>query len=260
MERIRIKNVEVSSRQLSTEEKIKRVLADETIPIQTRNKIVYNTTNSLVKTLFESEITKEKIQDTKNSVMTMLNSVIHEGVAVRSMIDVISYDYYTYTHCVNVAVYCTGLGKEVGLNEQELKTVAMGGILHDLGKSKISIGIVNKTGKLSEDEILKMREHPRFGYEILKSLDERDPIILNMVHHHHEKMDGNGYPDRLKDSQLDLFTRIVTIADIFDALTTQRSYKPALKTFDALSLMRKNMNKELDIKLLDLFVLMMGKA
>lgn len=261
MEKIRIKTpVLASDRPQSTSDLIQKTLRDETIPQKTKNKIIYNATSSLVNTLFESEITKEKIKETKTSVVAMLDSVIHDKVTIRSLMEVSSYDYYTYTHCVNVAVYCVGLGKEMGLSTSELKLLGMGGILHDLGKARVDINIVNKLGKLDEEELLAMRKHPSFGYEILKKLDENDPVILNMVRHHHEKLDGKGYPDRIKDRELDLYTRIVTIADIFDALTTQRSYKPAFKTFDALSLMRKNMVGELDSRLLDLFVLMMGKA
>lgn len=259
MEKIRIKDPIVSSTRLSSVDEIKKTLNDESIPLQVRNKIIYNTTSNLVNTLFESKITKDKVEETKESVVAMLDNVIHNEVTIRSMIEVSSYDYYTYTHCVNVAVYCVGLGKELGLSEWELKTLGMGGILHDLGKARIDINIVNKAGKLDNNELMIMRNHPDFGYDILKELDEQDPIILSMVRHHHEKLDGTGYPDRLGDKDLDLYTRIVAISDIFDALNTQRSYKPALKTFDALSLMRKNMNGELDNKLLDAFVIMMGK-
>lgn len=260
MEKIRIKDLKESSSRLTTADQIRKTLNDVNIPQKTKNRIVYNTTSSLVNTLFESEITQEKIQETKDSVIAMMQSVIADEITIRSLMEVSSYDYYTYTHCVNVAVYSVGLGKEMGLSGSELERLGCGGILHDLGKSKIDINIVNKQGKLDEEELLAMRKHPSLGYEILKNMDEKDPIILGMVRHHHEKLNAQGYPDGLHGKDLDLYTRIVAIADIFDALTTKRSYKPALSTFDALTLMRKNMKEELDPRLLDLFVLMMGKS
>ncbi len=131
--------------------------------------------------------------------------------------------------------------------------------MHDLGKSKVDHDLINKPGRLSDAEFMVVKNHPALGYDLLKEMHEADAMILNIVRHHHEKLDGSGYPDGLKDKEIDFYARIVTIGDIFDALTTRRSYKPALSTFEALGLMKNKMAHELDTVLLRHFIEMMGK-
>ncbi|MGE4296010.1 MAG: HD-GYP domain-containing protein [Campylobacterales bacterium] len=259
MEQVRVKEAAKSINRFTPSEEIKTALHDSALPKKTKSKIIYNVTSRLINDLFESEITSEKIHEAKQSVSVMLDGVIHDEITIASLIEVSSYDYYTYTHCVNVAVYSVGLGKELGLSAKELERLGSGGILHDLGKAKVDIGLINKPGKLTEEEFTKVKEHPALGYDLLRKLHEDDSVILSIVRHHHEKLNGKGYPDGLMSDGVDMYARIVAIGDIFDALTTKRSYKPALSTFEALELMRHKMHDELDPKLLSLFILMMGK-
>lgn len=259
MEQIRVKQAIKSHERLSTVEEIEQALHDTTLPKKTKSRLIYNATSKLINDLFESEITSEKIHEAKQSVSKMLEGVIHDEITITSLIEVSSYDYYTYTHCVNVAVYSVGLGKELGLAARELERLGSGGILHDLGKAKVDISLINKPGKLTDEEFTKVKDHPALGYDLLRKLHEDDSVILSIVRHHHEKLNGKGYPDGLSSDGIDLYARIVAISDIFDALTTKRSYKPALSTFEALELMHHKMQGELDPKLLNLFILMMGK-
>lgn len=259
MQQYRIKDAVKSSEQLSAVEEIENALHDVALPKKVKSQIIYNVTSKLVNDLFESEITSEKIHMTKQSVSKMLEGVIHDEITIASLIEVSSYDYYTYTHCVNVAVYSVGLGKELGLAVRELERLGSGGILHDLGKAKVDIALINKPGKLTDEEFAKVKDHPALGYDLLRKLHEDDQVILSIVRHHHEKLNGKGYPDGLMAEGIDVYARITAIADIFDALTTKRSYKPALSTFEALDLMHHQMAGELDPKLLNLFILMMGK-
>jgi HD-GYP domain-containing protein (c-di-GMP phosphodiesterase class II) len=239
---------------------IARILDDPTLSVNAKSRAVYDTTSKIINDLFDSEITPEKIHEAKNSVGAMLNGVISNQITIASLIKVSSYDYYTYTHCVNVCVYSAGLGKEIGLSPKEIELLGAGGIMHDLGKAKVDIDIVNKPGRLTDEEFTEMKRHPVYGYEILKDQFENDEIILTSVRHHHEKMNGSGYPDGIKGDNLSLYARIVAVCDIFDALTTKRSYKPALSTFEALTLMKDKMLAELDVKVLTYFIRMMGKG
>ncbi|MDR2905522.1 MAG: HD-GYP domain-containing protein [Helicobacteraceae bacterium] len=238
---------------------IARILDDPNLNIQAKSREVYSSTSKIVNDLFESEVTPEKIQEVKSSINSMLNGVINNKITITSLIKVSNYDYYTYTHCVNVAVFSVGLGREIGLSKEELEKLGAGGILHDLGKAKIDVGVVNKPGKLTDEEFAAMKRHPALGYDMLLEQFESDEVILTCVRHHHEKINGGGYPDAIKANAISLYARIVAICDIFDALSTKRSYKPALSTFDALNLMKTKMSAELDPKLLPFFIKMMGK-
>ena len=259
MEEIRVKETRRSSTTLTAEEQVARILHDTTLPVREKSRLVYETTSQIIDDLFKQTVTPQKIVQTKQTVSRLLDGVIHDEITIASLLQVSSYDYYTYTHCVNVSVYAVGLGKEMGLKRNELLRLGCGGILHDLGKSKVDHDLINKPGRLSDEEFMIVKNHPALGYDLLKEMHESDAMILSIVRHHHEKLDGTGYPDGLKGEEVDFYARIVAISDIFDALTTRRSYKPALSTFEALGLMKNKMATELDTVLLKHFIQMMGK-
>ena len=168
--------------------------------------------------------------------------------------NVTSYDYYTYTHCVDVTIYSLSLGKTLRLSKAELEDLGTSAILHDIGKSKIDYDIVNKKGRLTDEEFTAMKQHPVFGYDIALENGITDERILSGIRHHHEKLDGYGYPDKLKKEDLTMFAQIIAVADIFDALTTKRSYKEAFTSFDALMLMKKEMSTQLNEQILSNFI------
>ena len=135
-------------------------------------------------------------------------------------------DAYTRGHVERVGTYSVEIGRRVGLGAEEFATLRTGGVVHDIGKVVIPDQILNKPGKLSEEEMRIVRRHPVVGYDILKPLRTfRD--VLPIVRWHHERPNGTGYPDGLRDDQLPLLARIVAVADVFDALSTARSYWPA---------------------------------
>ena len=245
---------------IAPSEEIHLALEDDSLAMPAKSRAIYNSTGKIINDLFENEITPDKIHEAKNSISALLSGVISDQITISSLIQVSNYDYYTYTHCVNVSVYAIGLARDIGLSTKELELIGTGGILHDLGKAKISLDIVNKPGRLTEFEYKQMKNHPAYGYNILTEQSENDEIILTCVRHHHEKINGMGYPDGIMGSKLSIYARIVAICDIFDALSTKRSYKPALSTFEALNLMHTKMKSELDSRLLAQFIKMMGKS
>lgn len=141
-------------------------------------------------------------------------------------------DKCTSDHCRRLSYFSVELGIRMGLTRNELLALHRGGYLHDIGKIGIPDAILNKQGELTEDEWRVMRSHVIRGEEIcrpMKSLVN----VLPIIRHHHEKCDGTGYPDRLKGNDIPLLARILQIADVFDALSSERSYKKALTTHDA---------------------------
>jgi len=144
------------------------------------------------------------------------------------------------------------------LNKKYINLIYQAAPLHDIGKLGIPDSILKKPGKLTSEEFEIMKQHPTLGVKLLKELGENNKIVLNCVEQHHENLDGSGYPKKLTSKDLSIYSQIVKIADIFDALTTKRSYKPPLKTFEAFKIM-KSMENEIMTDLLKKFIIFMSE-
>lgn len=151
-------------------------------------------------------------------------------------------DPYTNGHCDRLARYSVALGKALGLSREQLKSLQRGGILHDLGKVGVPESILLKPGPLNEVERAVVREHPAVGERICKPLKSLRQV-LPIIRHHHERWDGSGYPDGLAGETIPLTARILQVADIYDAFTTERPYKRALTQPEAVALMREETAK-----------------
>ena len=233
---------------------LEKILNDTTLTIDEKSKIIYESTARLTRDIFNNPTALDNVQLSKDIVNPILKSVLQSQDTIASYIKIITYDYYTHTHSLNVSIYALCLGVKLGLDEKILKDLGRSALLHDLGKSRISHNIVNKDEKLTTQEHLLMRQHPVFGYEIARALGIKNKNILDGIRHHHEKLDGQGYPDSLKANAITLFPRIIGICDIFDALTTRRSYKEANSSYDALHTMKSTMTHKLDTKILNSFI------
>ncbi|MGE4399914.1 MAG: HD-GYP domain-containing protein [Campylobacterales bacterium] len=223
-----------------------------------KSRLMYDAARGVMKGLFEREDLPAAISDVKGAAEVIMDNVLHDDKAFLSLVKASSYDYYTYTHCINVAIYSIGIGKFLGLSNDELKALAYGAALHDVGKSKVDQNILNKQGKLDNDEFNHIKQHAAFGFEILcDTTQEADNRILSAVRHHHEKLDGSGYPDGISGNNISLYAKIVTIADVFDALNTKRCYKDPMSTFDTLMMMKNQMGNHLDVDILKAFIMCM---
>ncbi len=131
---------------------------------------------------------------------------------------------YTYTHSLNVSLLCNMFSKWLNLSEEETEDLTVAGFLHDIGKLKVDSKILNKEGKLTEEEFEEVKKHPRLGYEMLKDTDLSDSI-KEAILMHHEKINGKGYPSGLKEEQIGKYAKIVSICDIYDAMTSDRAYR-----------------------------------
>lgn len=162
-------------------------------------------------------------------------------------------DSYTEGHVERVTTYALVLGTASGLDEWELRNLRRGALLHDLGKIAIPDEVLNKPGRLGDEEWRYILEHPAVGAQILSGLRSLDSVV-DIVMHHHEKLDGSGYPDQLKGDEVSREARIMAIADIYDALTTKRSYKESLEVETALRILTEEANEgKLDSDLVNSF-------
>ncbi len=148
-----------------------------------------------------------------------------------------SSDRYTYGHCERVAGYAAKAAGALGLDEREISAVRLGAYLHDVGKIRVPRAILNKPGRLTADEFEVIQMHPIWGLELLEGV-EFPWDVRPTVRWHHEKCDGSGYPDGLSGDEIPLHASIIGIADVYDALTTNRSYRPALSAGETMATMR----------------------
>ena len=233
-----------------------RKVAIHKIKFNEQAAIMYQNASKVLQELFENPETLGHYEASKEVVNNLVGTILDDNFAIQSLIAIANHDYYTHTHSINVAVYSLALGSFIGLKESELSKLGEAALLHDLGKSQVDADIINKNGKLSDKEFEEMKQHPNRGYKIALKLGIKDRYILSGIRHHHEKMDGTGYPMNLKGESVPRFARIIGLCDIFDALTTKRSYKDAMSTFDALKLIRSEMKNHVDLELLDQLIAM----
>ncbi len=164
---------------------------------------------------------------------------------------------YLYQHSMSVALINGLMAKWLNLSKDDSERLILAGLLHDIGKIKIPITILDKPAKLTDEEYRIVKLHPLFSVDLLKEAGLGDEEIYAAVRGHHEKMNGAGYPDGLLGSQLTLFTKITTISDIYDAMVAKRTYKEAVSPLEVLDLFAKQKYSELDIELVEVFLDMM---
>jgi putative nucleotidyltransferase with HDIG domain len=243
------------------EENISDIIRDSAKPIREKSEAVYTVSTNLVNDLL-NEPKAANINKVKNMVDNQLEFVMNNPGAVNSLMSITEHDYYTYTHSMNVAIYLVGLGEEMKMSSEEIRELSLGGMLHDLGKAKIPLEIINSTGKLTEEEFNTMKKHPEYGVEILKKLDEGHDMVPKSCYyailHHHERFVGGGYPEKKCGHEIHLFGRMTKVCDVFDALTTKRSYKDAMSSFDALVLMKEKMADDFDPEIFENFLRLMA--
>ncbi|HTZ17422.1 MAG TPA: HD-GYP domain-containing protein [Dissulfurispiraceae bacterium] len=220
--------------------------------------VIKENSKIIVKDLFDNPRSGEKIKEAQKSVNNMIDSLIRNRETINDLVSLRGFDYYTYTHSVNVGVLAIGLGLAANLRRGDVEKLGMGALLHDIGKSMLPSEILNKQGKLDGREFFIIQSHVLEGEKILRENGRVPEESLPAVLQHHEKISGRGYPSKLTDNEIKLFGRITAIADCYDALTTTRPYRQAMTPFYALATISKETGNY-DPELLKVFIKMLGK-
>lgn len=186
------------------------------------------------------------------------DSVARNPGALISLARLKSVDDYTYMHSVAVCAMMVALAKQLGLDEAQTRSVGLAGLLHDLGKVLMPLEVLNKPGKLTEAEFAIIRSHPEEGHKMLLAGLSLDPIVLDVCLHHHEKMDGSGYPKGLKSDEISLFAKMGAVCDVYDAITSNRPYKSGWDPAESLRKMAEWAHGHFDSKVFHAFVKSMG--
>jgi HD-GYP domain-containing protein (c-di-GMP phosphodiesterase class II) len=241
------------------EKHLPEILTDPAIEVGDKSDVLYTSAQNLVAEVMAEPRSSELVKRSKSLVESASDFLRTERGAFRHLLSLVSSDYYTYTHSVNVFVYSMCLAQRLGFTDPALlREFGEGVLLHDVGKSLLDPAILRVRGGLSREQWEQMKAHPVYGYDILREHGTLSELALDVVRHHHEKLTGSGYPDQLTGSKINPLVRVSTIADIFDALTTRRTYKAALRSFDALDLMRHEMMGDLDEQFFRVFIELMG--
>jgi putative nucleotidyltransferase with HDIG domain len=175
----------------------------------------------------------------------------HDLLALLS--DVYTYDNYIFTHSLNVTMYALAIGMKLNLKDPELESLGLGAILHDVGKMKIPEEILFKPERLTEAEYDEVKKHPEEGFELLRNLSTVSLVAAHCAYQHHERLDGSGYPRGIKGNQIHYFGKIIAVADVFDAVTSNRVYRQAMLPHEGLEVLYAGSGKLYDQKIIEIF-------
>ncbi|XPV77855.1 MAG: HD-GYP domain-containing protein [Desulfovibrio sp.] len=231
------------------ESNIGEVIGNEKLPLEERSKVYYDTSQNIMSNLydkiFEGKAPAKNFQRVNHLVKESLSFLQNEE-SLKALGKFISHDYKTYSHSMHVFYYTTAILSALGVDNKTIFYTGVGAMLHDIGKSTIPQGIITKPDKLNDRERSIMDTHSLQGVGIVTNMALHQ-ISLNCILFHHEKIDGSGYPSGIFGEAIPKYVRVLTICDIYDALVSERPYAKAKTPFEALTTMKKFMNKKIDL-------------
>ncbi|TMP81495.1 phosphodiesterase [Pseudoalteromonas phenolica] len=193
----------------------------------------------------------------KEVATSFIDSIFRNQDALSCIAMIKQKDAYLLEHSINVATLITIFAKHLRLDREIIEELATGALLHDIGKIKVDDAVLNKPGKLSDNEFEHMKQHAQFSYDIVTEAGLSE-ISCEVAGFHHERLDGSGYPNGLSNNEISQFVRMASIVDVFDALTAERVYKKALTPIQAFKILRENSPQHYDEKLLNEFINCIG--
>lgn len=236
---------------------LQEVIASKKLSPDKKAQLVHHHSIIMMKRLMDSP-TVENIIQAKKGIAEIVDLILTNDETNKYLLNITTHDYSTYVHSVNVGVLGISISKRIfarstGHNMHELGSAFF---LHDLGKVNIDQAIINKAAVLTDAEMAQMRKHPEFGYDILTRTNQLTEECRTIVLHHHERYEGNGYPLGLKGDDIHLYGRICSLADVYDALNSDRPYRNGMGPFAALKVMKEEMINHFQKDLFEKFVMM----
>lgn len=231
------------------DERLEDVVEDERLT--ELKQVTIRSMSNIMKNVYDCN--RKELKESLNRVEDMISYVIESGDVNKNLYDIQTFDNYTYVHSLDTCIMAAFLGMSLKLNEWDLKKLGIGAILHDIGKIQVPVELLNKQGRLTEDEFIEVKRHTILGAEILKKNITMPDAVIKIVEQHHERIDGRGYPHGLKGAQISRFAKIVCICDVYDAVSNDRCYRKKFSPNDAYELILSGAGTSFDEQLVKNF-------
>ncbi|WP_423408078.1 HD-GYP domain-containing protein [Heyndrickxia sp. MSNUG] len=204
-------------------------------------------------TISHSFVLEKSAKKFKKLISILLDELQSSRELLNMLSDVFMHDHYIFSHSLNVTLYALAIGIEMKLTPKELEQLGLGAILHDVGKMKVPEEVLTKPGRLTGEEFQIIKAHAEDGFQLLRNIPTVPLIVAHCAFQHHERMNGSGYPRGLKGDEIHLFGRILGVADVFDAVTSNRVYRPAMLPHEGLEILYSGSGTLFDPKVVDAF-------
>lgn len=234
------------------------LLIRDDIPLELRIEAM-NTITETFNDIQSSYQKWQKISDNINAdkLHKVFKALISEIRGAKNVISLLTnvqvHDNYIFAHSINVTIYTLAMAVKLGFDDKRLSEIGLGGMLHDIGKTMIPIEILNKQTKLTDQEFEIIKKHPEYGFENLRNQSSISLLSAHCAFQHHEKIDGTGYPRQLKGDEIHPYAKIMAVADVFDALTSQRAYRKAMLPHNAMEIIFAGANTHFESDLINTF-------
>ncbi len=234
------------------------IFVEDVLSDKTREKALKSIKNTF-QTLFKEKLVNKPLikKDMTNVFKPVLENMLYDMKSNKQAMLMLSSiyikDLYLYTHSLQVALYSISIGMANQYNHQQLIELGLGALLHDIGKTKIPTAFLEKSSALTNEEYELVKKHTTYGFDILRKEQGISLLSAHVAFQHHERLNGSGYPRGLKSEDIHEYAKIVAIADVYDALTSDRVYRKPVLPHEVLEYLYSNAGKEYDRKLLDLF-------
>lgn len=219
-----------------TEEVIEEIIKPETM--NRIHNLQESLKNIIIDFNYSGKIDAKKVDINVRNINEIINKIVYDVILSKNILEhlvsISTYDDYTLNHSLNVMMLSTVIARDRSFNMNEIKRLATGCIFHDIGKTFIPIEIINKPDKLTKEEFEIVKSHSQKGYDFLKNYTDLPMTSINIALCHHEREDGSGYPRNLQGKEIHMFSKIASICDVFDALTSDRSYRRAAPVNEAM--------------------------
>lgn len=230
----------------------------DTVPIEVRNRAVTEITKTFkaiqgAKKEGASFFIDQQSKALYSIIDDLLNNILSNEDVLTIIGDVFMYDNYIYQHSFQVSTYAIAIAKEMNYSVEEIRQIALGALLHDVGKMLVPQDILFKPGRLSEEEFNEIRKHTTSGFDVLRNVHSISLLVAHCAFQHHERLDGSGYPRGLIDFEIHPYAKIIAVADVFDAVTSNRVYKMKMLPFQAIAILEAGKGTLYDAKVVEAF-------
>ncbi|PKR78090.1 hypothetical protein CEY16_09235 [Halalkalibacillus sediminis] len=198
-------------------------------------------------------ILERTVESIHRTVVDLTQAIKDNDQIISIISDIFVYDNYLYVHSVNVGLYTIALANKLGFSDRQIEEIGIGALLHDIGKMRVPQSILNKPDKLSDMEYEVVKEHTTYGYNLLKDVPNLPPNISFCAYQHHERLNGSGYPLGIEGSNIHEYAKIIAVADVFDAVTSNRVYRKGMLPHEGLEILYSGSNGLFKKEYVDLF-------